>query len=87
VETDIGSKNATSWFRGNRPWCLLAAHLFITSLGIQVKNKNNPLSFKYAAISQKVKRKEIMGRVTVIKNQVQTDSSSANRYWFSCHNR
>jgi hypothetical protein len=46
VETDICSKNAISWFRGNRPWWLLAAHLFIASLGIQVKNKYNPLSFK-----------------------------------------
>jgi hypothetical protein len=38
---------ASSWFGGNRPWWLLAAHLFIASLGIQVKNKCNPLSFKH----------------------------------------
>jgi hypothetical protein len=53
------SNNALSWFRGNRPWWLLAAHLFITSLGIQVKNKYDPLSFKIGCYFLEVEKEEM----------------------------
>jgi hypothetical protein len=43
----------------NRPSWLLAVHLFIASLGIQVKNKYNPPSFNIGCYFSKVEKEEM----------------------------